>query len=599
MNDALFSASPLESVYDVPLLQAAHRHADMTEALLALGFRAHDIRLVADYQKTAAIGPSEAIQEVGAGTGEDIARAHALMTDLPYLAREVALPLALDAVRPFAPAIGDDAQPEFCPIAVRAREDAYDVLYAIASPTHVTAVRNFTFARTIEGKKIHAQCCLASRLVVERLYHRGIRDTAREFDEALTLPAEAGRHRLALKALIMHACYQGASDIHFDPLPSAGVLRLRIDGLLTVFRVIKRDAINVDAENSIFDRLITLIAQDIKQRDAQGQAEGALDTEVPPALAGKYQFRVEIMSTVNGPGGCIRILDRTGDTAEFAQLGLDPEAAAQLLQYAQASSGMIVATGPTGSGKTTLINSLMRTIDSVSTSVQTIENPVEVRMGTWRQHETRRLTGHEDESTEWMSWFRGMLRNDPDVVLLGEVRDADVARVAFDMANTGHLVFTTLHAKSASLAVARLREMRSPKTGEGLDMDAAAALLLCIIAIRLVRRLCLHCRVLDDRASTRETVLRGLDATEREMPIYRAGPGCPRCGQVGFRGRIMIYEILPMASDVRAAISERASTRTIARFLPPQKTLWASGLKRVAAGITSLDEVMRVVNEGD
>ncbi len=597
MNEALFGPSPLGSVYDVPLLQAAHRYDDMTEALLALGFRAHDIRLIADYQKTAGIGPSEAIQEVGAGTGEDIARAHALMTDLPYLSREAALPLVLDAARLFAPEIGDDAQPEFCPVAVRARENAYDVLYAITGPAQVATVRNYTFARTVDGKKIHAQCCLASRLIVERLYHRGIRDTAREFDAALALPAEGGRHRLALKTLIMHACYQGASDIHFDPLPSAGVIRLRIDGILTVFRVIPRDAINADAEDSVFDRLVTLISQDIKQRDAQGQAEGALDTEVPPALAGKYQFRVEIMSTVNGPGACIRILDRTGDTAEFGQLGLDPEAAAQLLQYAQASSGMIIATGPTGSGKTTLINSLMRTIDSVSTSVQTIENPVEVRMGTWRQHETRRLTGHDDESLEWMSWFRGMLRNDPDVVLLGEVRDASVARVAFDMANTGHLVFTTLHARSAPLACARLREMRSPQTGEGLDMDAAAALLLCIVAIRLVRRLCPHCRVVDDRPHTHETLMRGLGVADTSL--YRAGPGCPRCGQGGFRGRIMIYEILPMTSEVRTAISERASARVIAGFLPPQKTLWASGLKRVAAGITSLDEVMRVVNEGD
>ncbi len=597
MNDALFAASPLESVYDVPLLQAVHRYDDMTKALLALGFRAHDIRLVTDYQKTAAIGPSEAIQEVGAGTGEDIARAHALMTDLPYLPREAAFPLVLDGARPFAPEIGDDVQPEFCPIAVRAREDAYDVLYAITGPAQVAMVRNFVFARMVDGKKIHAQCCVASRLVVERLYRRGIRDTARDFDEALALPADAGRHRLALKALIMHACYQGASDIHFDPLPSAGVIRLRVDGLLTVFRVVKRDAINADAEDSVFDRLITLVSQDIKQKDSRGQAEGALDTEVPPALAGKYQFRVEIMATVNGPGGCIRILDRTGDTADFAQLGLDPETAAQLLQYAQASSGMIIATGPTGSGKTTLINSLMRTIDSVSTSVQTIENPVEVRMGTWRQHETRRLTGHEDESKEWMSWFRGMLRNDPDVVLLGEVRDADVARVAFDMANTGHLVFTTLHARSAPLACARLREMRSPKTGEGLDMDAAAALLLCIIAIRLVRRLCSHCRILDDRPHTRETLIRGLGAAD--TPTYRAGPGCLRCGQVGFRGRIMIYEILPMTPEVRTAISERVSTRVVAGFLPPKKTLWASGLRRVAAGITSLDEVARVVNEDD
>ena len=597
MTNDLWAESPIGQIYDVPLRQATRRYSDMAEALLALGFRSHDIRLIADYQKTTGISHSDAIQEIGAGTGEDICRAHALMSELPYLTREAAAQIALETARPFAPAIGDDVQPEFCPIAVVTQSDVHNVLYAITSPAAVAAVRNFTFTRTVEGKKIQPKCCLASRLVVERLYHRGIRDTGHEFDHALTLPADAGRHRLALKALIMHACYQGASDIHFDPLPSAGVIRLRIDGILTIFRVIRRDPINPESEDSVFDRLITLVSQDIKAKDMRGQAEGALDTEVPPALAGKYQFRVEIMATINGAGCCIRILDRTGDTADFTQLGLDPEAAALLLRLTQASSGMIIATGPTGSGKTTLINSLMRTIDSVSTSVQTIENPVEVRMGTWRQHETRRLTGHDDESKEWMNWFRGMLRNDPDIVLLGEVRDADVARVAFDMANTGHLVFTTLHARSAPLACSRLREMRSLKTGEALDMDAAAALLLGIIAIRLVRRLCLYCRIPDDRESTREALTRGLgpiDATP-----YRPGPGCPRCGQVGYRGRAMIYEILPMTSEIRTALSERASARVIAGFLPPNKTLWASGLRRVVAGITALDEVMRVVNEDD
>lgn len=594
----MFIASPVGTLFAVPLLQSVHRAADMTEALLALGFRAHDIRLITDYQKTSAIGLSDAIQEIGAGTGEDIARAQTLMSDLPYLPREAALSLVLDTARPFAPQIGDDAQPEFCPIAVRTQEDGHHVLYAITGPGQVAGVRNFTYPRTVDGQKIHAQCCLASRLTVERLYRRGIRDTAREFDDALALSAEASRHRLALKALILHACYQGASDIHFDPLPSAGVIRLRIDGMLTVFRVVKRDGLNPENEDSVFDRLITLVAQDIKQKDPNGQAEGALDTEVPPALTGKYQFRVEIMATVNGPGVCIRILDRTGDTADFAQLGLDPETAAQLLRYAQASSGMIIATGPTGSGKTTLINSLMRTIDSVAVSVQTIENPVEVRMGTWRQHETRRLTGHENESKEWMNWFRGMLRNDPDVVLLGEVRDADVARVAFDMANTGHLVFTTLHARSAPLACSRLREMRSPNTGEGIDMDAAAALLLVIIAIRLVRRLCPHCRVPDDRDSTRDALSRALGSAV--TPVFQASAdGCVHCGHVGYRGRIMIYEILAMTPEVRAALSERASARVIAGFLPRDKTLWASGLHRVAAGITAIDEITRVVNEDD
>ncbi len=597
MTDDRFAVSLIGEPYGVPLLQASRRCANMTEALLVLGFRAHDIRLIADYQAMAGITASDTIQEVGAGTGEDIARAHALMSELPYLSREAASTLSLASVRPFAPEIGEDVQPEFCPLAVVAQDESYNVLYAVTGPAQVTAVRNFTFARTVDGKKIHAQCCLASRLVVERLYRREIRDTAHEFDQALTLSAEGGRHRLALKALIIHACYQGASDIHFDPLPSAGVIRLRIDGILTVFRVVRRDPINPENEQSVFDRLITLIAQDIKAKDMRGQAEGALDTEVPPALTGKYQFRVEIMATVNGPGCCIRILDRTGDTADFRELGLDPEAAAQLLRYAQTSSGLVIATGPTGSGKTTLINALMRTIDSVSTSVQTIENPVEVRMGTWRQHETRRLTGNDNESMEWMNWFRGMLRNDPDVVLLGEVRDADVARVAFDMANTGHLVFTTLHARSAPLACARLREMRSPKTGEGLDMDAAAALLLGIVAIRLVRRLCPVCRVPDDRESTHEALKRTLKVADAS--VYSAGPGCDRCGQIGYRGRVMIYEILPMTSEVRAAISERASARVIAGFLPQDKTLWASGLQRVAAGITAIDEIMRVVNEDD
>lgn len=597
-HQALFSESPWSQDYGIALRQPSRHVPDIAAALLAMGFRAHDVDLVLAYQQATGLGPSDAIHEVGVGTGEDICRAHALVSDLPYLTRETANTLRLATVRPFAPQIGDDAQPEFCPIAAITQSDHYDVLYAITDPGQVNAVRNFAFPRMVDNRKIRPRCCLASRLVVERLYRREIRDAATEFDEALTRGTDEGRYRLALKALLMHASYSGASDIHFDPLPAAGLIRLRVDGILTVFRVVRRDPNNRDGEESVFDRLVGLIGQDIKIKDPRGQAEGALNTEVPPALEGKYQYRVEMMATIHGLGAVIRILDRSGETTDFANLGLDDTAVATLKRYAQSSSGLVIATGPTGSGKTTLINSLMRTIDAVRTSVQTIENPVEVQVGVWRQHETRRLDGGDSESKEWIRWFKGMLRNDPDVVLLGEVRDADVARVALDMANTGHLVFTTLHASSAPLACSRLREMRSPLNGEALDMDAVSALLLGIVAMRLVRRLCPDCRIPDDRPETQMALSSRL-GEQGNQTAYQAGLGCPRCGHAGYRGRIMIYEILPMTAAVRMKISQGASTREIAAFLPPDATLWASGLKRVAAGLTSLEEVTRVVTEDD
>lgn len=595
----IFEPCDLGMVYGVEgLLKPLVHHDDIAGALTALGFRPHDIQVIEAYQRAANIGPSHAIHEVGLGTGEDICRAQSLVSGLPYLPRSAAADLRLAALRFVAPNIGDDAQPDFVPIGLMHTPETVNVLFALADPSRMDAVRNHTYTQRVDNKKIKPAFCLASRIVIERLYRKEIRDSAADFDSALQLPADQGRYTLALKTLLLYACYQGASDIHFDPLPNAGVLRLRLDGILSVFRVLRRAGDRDDTE-SVFDRLLQLIGQDVNSKlDPKGLAEGALDTAVPPALAGKFQFRVELMATINGMGAVIRILDRSGDIADFENLGLDPATRTLLLRYAHTGSGLIIATGPTGSGKTTLINSVMRTIDAISTSVQTIENPVEVRVGTWRQHETKRLSGSDSESEEWMRWFRGMLRNDPDVVLLGEVRDADVARVAFDMANTGHLVFTTLHARTAALAVSRLREMRSTKTGERLDMDAAAALLLGIIAMRLVRRLCRDCRQKDERPTTIAAIQ---DRLEQEpKTLYRAREeGCPLCHHTGFRGRSMIYEVLNMTAEARDRVAASAPTREIAALLPKNATLWASGLRLVMTGVSSIDEIERIVNEDD
>jgi type II secretory ATPase GspE/PulE/Tfp pilus assembly ATPase PilB-like protein len=460
------------------------------------------------------------------------------------------------------------------------------------------------------GNAFHRFTCrfaVASRQSIRRIWGNCFSASEQRFDEALAAflpkPADArlrarvpgeqaapsetdgeggtgNEIRRLLVALLRHACLTGASDIHLYRSGRVGLVRLTIDGIGQIFRVLP---------DACYERLLTRLIHDARAREDElrqaGLREAALETaELASADEGsvlsRHAFRIELGHARSGRTAVIRLLDRESATTDFDALGFDAATAQLLRSLVQQSSGLLLITGPTGSGKTTTLYGLLKLIDPEQVSIQSIENPVEFHHGLWMQYEVRRLADHEGQ--EWARWLKGLLRNAPRVILMGEVRDGETARILMDGANTGHLVVTTLHANTAASAIGRLRRL-------GVEAADLADALLAVLAQRLVRTLCPLCREDDPRADARRPGLRRA----------RTG-GCAACLWTGYRGRVLVYEVLVSGARVREAILAGAPSDTLREtgYLGGH-TLWHSGERLLAAGLTSIEELDRVLGQAD
>ncbi|AEK58693.1 hypothetical protein Atc_2045 [Acidithiobacillus caldus SM-1] len=440
---------------------------------------------------------------------------------------------------------------------------------------------------TLELPDIHL--AITSTGTVESLYQRNIRDTGRAFVEACLLETE-DRYNTIINRMLIHAAYQGYSDIHMSPLPMAGLIERRKDGVKGLLRAFPIQE---------YIRLVGIILNRMGNVDTRLQAEGRIpEDQLPPELAGRFEFRVQYMSVVQGNGETgtltLRVLNLMNETAVLETLGFEPQDLSYIRKVLHTGKGLVLTTGATGSGKTTTIYAMMRAIDSIQTSVQSVENPVEIRVGLWRQHQ---LLREKSEAVEWGDWNKGLLRNDPDVVLQGEVRNADLFEQVADMANTGHLVFTTFHASSAVLAIGRLRQMRTTH-GDALDIDMIASLMHCIIAQGLARRLCPYCALPDDRDETRR-FLAALpeDLRKAATPKRACDTGCPHCSETGYTGRFLVYEILRFTQEIRDKIVAGSALSEIENTLTEENTKIGKLRRHIALGETSLEEAYRLSGE--
>lgn len=392
--------------------------------------------------------------------------------------------------------------------------------------------------------------------------------------------------RSVVGALIQHACYSGASDIQLFRTEHVGVIKLRMDGVGRLFKSI---------QGELFDRILQKLIMDTNVDTQRLKAEmqeavlvlKAEDAERYPDISERYNFRVEFGETPRGRTATIRILDKQSTAADIRKMHFDTSTLASMIRYTETSEGLVIVTGPTGSGKTTTLYALLNEIDPVERSVQTIENPIEYRHGLWLQYEVSRFANNEGEGLA--SILKGLLRNDPDVMLVGEIRDSNAAEIMLHAANTGHLVFTTLHANSASAALTRLQEM-------DVNMGSLSSVVLGILAQRLVRVLCPYCKEPDDRVETH---------TALEVASYISGNatphkhrGCTNCGFSGYRGRRAIYELLDVTTHIREMIETRQPISKIrAEGIRRGHDMWANGMRLVHDGVTSIDEVRRVTKD--
>ena len=380
-----------------------------------------------------------------------------------------------------------------------------------------------------------------------------------------------------IDSILTDAVKREASDIHFEPEANFLRIRYRIDGMLRQIR-----ALHKSYWPAMTVRIKVLSGMNIAEMRAPQDGRISLTVSGRP-----IDFRVASQPTIHGENIVLRILDRQKGIVPLENLGLAEEHLHQLKLMISRPEGIILVTGPTGSGKTTTLYSVLNHINSEGIHIMTLEDPVEYPMAMVRQ-----TSVSETAKLDFANGIRSMMRQDPDVILVGEVRDAETAEMAFRAAMTGHQVYTTLHTNSAIGAVPRLLDI-------GVLPDVMAGNIIGIVAQRLIRRLCEHCKS-PYHAEQHEIRLLG-ELGEGPRPVLFRPTGCELCDFQGYRGRIAIMELLRIDAGIDELIARRATTHEIRSraLLQGFTTLADDGMQRVLNGTTSLEELARVVDLTD
>ncbi len=374
-------------------------------------------------------------------------------------------------------------------------------------------------------------------------------------------------------ALLMDAVKKGASDIHFEPEFAFLRIRYRIDGVLQQVR-----SLHKSYWPGVSVRLKVVSGMDI------AETRSAQDGRLNMNLCGRpIDFRVSTHPTIHGENIVLRVLDREKSIIPLERMGLRNSTLEELKLMMTRPEGILVVTGPTGSGKTTTLYSLLTHKNTEAVNVMTLEDPVEYPVSLMRQ-----TSVSEVNKVDFANGIRSIMRQDPDIILVGEVRDEDTATMAFRAAMTGHQVFTTLHTNSALGAFPRLSDI-------GISSDIMSGNIIGVIAQRLVRVLCPHCKE-TAKPTTEERRILGLKRTEAPE-IFKA-KGCKKCNLTGYRGRMAIVELLRIDAEMDALIARKAHLDEL-RTLAINKgftTLAEDGIRRILEGYTSIEEVMRVID---
>lgn len=468
------------------------------------------------------------------------------------------------------------------PIGIRGSK----IILAMADPTDVIARDDF---RAVARREILVVTCAWSLLSAaldraQRLNEEALDVTARAADEAAVesqttaqvteVMDDAPIIRL-VNMTISQASLDRASDIHIEPQPSDVRIRFRIDGVLhEVTRVPKT------LQSGIVTRLKLMANLNIAEHRVP--QDGRMSLRVDGT---EVDLRVATLPTVEGEKIVIRILDKSRAQFSLGELGFLPQSLKAFETSFRKPWGTILVTGPTGSGKSTTLYATLNILNSDERNIITVEDPVEYRLEGVNQVQV-----HTKAGLNFANALRSILRSDPDVVLVGEIRDRETATIAVEAALTGHLVLSSLHTNDAASTPSRLFEM-------GVEPYLIASALDCVVAQRLARRLCENCRV---GAPPTESELVSLGfGRNSESPlslIYRP-QGCQQCSNTGFRGRIALHEVMVVTPEMERAIAEGAQTDVIRRLALEEgmADMRSIGMMHVTAGVTSLEEVLRIV----
>ena len=462
--------------------------------------------------------------------------------------------------------------------AIPVKEDEISVYVAFKNPFDVMAqdkVQNL-FNRKLLKVAI-AQPTQIEKYISKLALNESIKDVITEIRRELSSSASQGQNSensgiLKLIEIILKTSIQSrASDIHIEPTETNCIVRSRIDGMLSETFIFDKDIYP-----PMVSRMKLLSNMDIAER--RRPQDGRFSAQI---LDKEYDFRISTLPILNGESIVLRILDKSKVIINLEDLGMHPDNFSKFKKSMKAPYGIILVTGPTGSGKTTTLYGALNDIKSVKTKIITVEDPVEYQLNMIQQ-----VHVNEKAGLTFVSALRSILRQDPDVIMIGEIRDQETLRIAIQAALTGHLVFSTLHTNDAISALPRMIDM-------GIEPYLVSGALVCIEAQRLVRKLCPHCKqkiTLSQKA---------FDEVKKFVPenyqFYKS-VGCPQCSQTGYLGREMISEILPISDHIAILVANGASQYELKSVAYEEGfiDMFHDGVIRAANGITTLEEVYRV-----
>ncbi len=469
--------------------------------------------------------------------------------------------------------------------------DEHTLLLAMSDPANVLAVDDIALLTRLDIRPAVASADdIVSLITRMNRFEAAVQEAVDQSEDAaapleivdLRESAEDAPVIKLVHSIIAQATERGASDIHFEPQPdSTGRsgrelrVRMRIDGVLTDEMIVPKRMVA-----GVVSRIKIMSDLDIAERRLPQDGRVGLTIE-----GRQVDVRVVTIPSVHGESVVLRILDKESIRLELDRLGMSPPELDRFRRSFHRSHGAVLTTGPTGSGKSTSLYGALLELNTPEKNIITIEDPVEYQIKGITQMQVNNKAG-----LTFATGLRSMMRADPDILMVGEIRDRETAQIAIEGALTGHMVLSTLHTNDAPSAITRLIEM-------GIEPFLVASSIDCVVAQRLARTLCSHCK---KRTIVPAAILRDHGfAAQFDIEAYEA-VGCVRCGQMGYRGRTGLYEVMTVSEEIRSLILTRASADQIAAVAVREgmRRLREDGLDKVKSGLTSMSEISRVTGSG-
>jgi type IV pilus assembly protein PilB len=548
----------------------------VTDVLVDLGFVSDEqARQAIDQARTAGRPPERLLVEQGIVTPDQLSRAVAERYGLDHLDLSA---YQVDMAAANLISVNTARRYRALPVGFVDKET---LLVAMADPTNVLAVDDIQIATALD-----CRVAVAAEEDIEALIGRlntlqsAVSEAVSEGEEAEDELAEVADIEVSAEdapviklvySILGQAAGEGASDVHFEPDEGEMRVRFRVDGVL-------REAAHVPKRmvNAVISRV--KIMSDLNIAEKRIPQDGRVSITVEDR---RVDLRITTLPTQRGEGATIRILDKDNAQIGLDDLGMDGIARERFEEAFKQAYGAVLVTGPTGSGKSTTLYAALQQLNQVEKNVITIEDPVEYRLSGINQINVNRKAG-----LDFATGLRSMLRADPDIVMVGEIRDAETARIAIEAALTGHMMLSTLHTNDAPGAITRLTKM-------GIEAFMTASAVDCVVAQRLARKLCTHCkrRLIVPPQALAEADIRVGAELEAYEPV-----GCSRCNQSGYKGRVGLFSVMRMTERIKEMTVAGAPEAEIATAARDEGmcTLREDGLDKVRRGLTSLEEIVRV-----